>query len=81
MRILILHDGRRGPADRTRIQFLLGLKNYCDINVYGPKEDRHIKDHKILPLDYKNEITANDLIHELKPDVFLFILSSHNYKN
>lgn len=60
--------------------FLLKLGRYCDLKVYGPKE-QEINGKEISPFDYRQDITGKDLIEEIKPDIFLFVLWIHHCRD
>lgn len=80
MRILILNDGFRGVAERTRMDLLLQLQNFHSVNVYGPEENKR-SGSETAPLVYNASITTKDLINKFNPDIFLLVLSLHRSKN
>ena len=71
LKVLFFYGGRRNCTSRLQSDFILKLKNICDINVYGPEEHK-LNSESICPIKYNKYITANDLIDELNPDIFLF---------
>ena len=69
MRVLTFYDGRRSVARRVQMDFLECLNEYCTYMVYGPKE--HELNSTLAPLEYDKDLTIQDIIKELQPDILL----------
>jgi len=73
MRVLTFYDGRRTAARRVQIDFLECLNEYCTYMTYGPRE--HELNPILAPLDYSKDLTVQDIVKELQPDILLYYQS------
>lgn len=69
MKILHFFDGRRLES-HLQVDYILGLKKYCDVVIYGPYEHT-LNSADISPIRYNIDKSLKEVIDEVKPDMLV----------
>ena len=74
MKVLFFFDNYQKFNSRLYKGLITKLSDFCDFNIYGPKE--HESNSKLAPVEYNKKITGKDIIGLFNPDVLLFQIYS-----
>jgi len=69
VKLLHFFDGRR-IEKHLQIDYIIGLRKYCDVVIYGPYEQEH-NGKEISPIKYSKETKLLDVVNIIKPDMLV----------